>query len=194
MKKLFLMTMIASLLVLAGCSIYNNKSGDTQIDVETAGPEASFDPAVYLQNLPDHPDKEDMPVCIYCELRNPGDWDEFAEEVEKGNEADVTFANITIEGDPIYTYLTFDGDRYLAVTDTSHDKFGQPETYYSTRKYLYQIVYETEEETNGGIKPFENHLTVLSDEVFESDEDVIEAFHREGNELVYLWGFSKVKE
>ena len=57
MKKLFLMIMIASLLVLAGCSINKDKGGDTQVYEETGGPEASFDPAAYLQNLPEqlHP-------------------------------------------------------------------------------------------------------------------------------------------
>ena len=37
-------------------------------------------------------------------------------------------------------------------------------------------------------------LWTLLNTVFENDEDIIEAFHREGNELVYLWGFSRIKE
>ena len=193
MKKLFVLTLIAVLLLAAGCSVKKEETVKEPDAAET--PETTFDPVTYLQGLPERLSEEDeIPVCIYCELRNPEKWDEFVEETEQGKDSSVTFANITIEGDPIYTYLTFDGDRYQALTDTSHDKFGVPATYTNEGKYLYQIKVETEEETNGGSRPFEHHLAFLSDQVYDSDQAVYDAYHQGSTDLFYLWGFSKIKE
>jgi hypothetical protein len=55
--------------------------------------------------------------------------------------AQLTLVQYTIEGDPIFTLLDFDGETYRALTDNSRDKFAGTGAGLSTfaAKYLYEF-------------------------------------------------------
>ena len=64
--------------------------------------------------------------------------DNFLKSINGGKPAEFTSLMYTVEGDAIYTYVLFDGDKFYSVEDDSRDKFrGDGEAYVSYEsKYL----------------------------------------------------------
>lgn len=50
-------------------------------------------------------------------------WDEFLRNTEAGQKDSIVLVQFTVEGDPIYYYLSFEGDSYYLVTDNSRDAY-----------------------------------------------------------------------
>ncbi len=192
-KTLIFLALFLLIGTMAGCSREENTviKEETDTETETETVEEPFDPVTYLQELPDDPyDREDILLNILNELKNEDLWEEFHGKIKAGQEAVITIARTTIEGDPIYTYLVSDEEGFTAITDTSHDHFGQAETYTVKRKYLYEFSFERKEETNGGLRPFVYRFAFLSDTVYETEEAIAEDFNtKEANDRdwVDLW-------
>ena len=102
----------------------------------------------------------------------------------------MTICSYTVEGDPIYTYLTYSEGIYTAVTDNSRDAFGVPEIITVQGRYMYDAQYEKEEESAAGVmKTYRFRYAFLTDVELAEDED-IEAFPASDTEWVYLFGLS----
>ena len=56
--------------------------------------------------------------------RDPGAWARFYESVSAGEPACVSFAMLTVEGDPIYCYLDYDGTDFYLLEDSAFDSYG----------------------------------------------------------------------
>ena len=191
--------------VLLICFLFIGLSGcvkkDTEPVYEKSGErtnetdkEEEFDAETYLQELPDQPwDREDIVFNPYSELMNREVWEGFRKDVEEGKKTAVTTARITIEGDPIYMYIEYDGEEFHVIEDTSHDGYGTPATYRFDRKYLYEYHFETEEETNGGKRPFDHYYAFLSDQVYEREEEIGEAMADRERDWVILWAYQNVR-
>lgn len=59
-------------------------------------------------------------------IENFGLWEDFLEAVEQSRPASVQRVGYTIEGDPIFDNLDFDGQMISYVSDNTLDKFGLP--------------------------------------------------------------------
>lgn len=87
-------------------------------------------------------------------------YDEFAKNVDNGISDDIVIVNFTTEGDPIYCYVYYDGDKFTCTEDASRDKYAGGDTDYLQLEYKYLI--NTEED---GLS-----YTFLSDEQVSSYE------------------------
>lgn len=72
----------------------------------------------------------------YCE--NPEVWNEFYEQTQKQVDCNVIIYMHTMEGDPIYLYLSYKNGKYTVYEDDSFDEFGD-ETDYYVRKFEYLL-------------------------------------------------------
>lgn len=63
----------------------------------------------------------------------------FIKDKETKAPCSVKITNYTIEGDPIYSTVTYKDGIYTLVYDTSKDKFGSQEIYTREFSYLYSI-------------------------------------------------------
>lgn len=66
-------------------------------------------------------------------------FDEFANNAENGIADDITIVNFTTEGDPIYCYLYFDGEKFTCTVDTSRDKYAGEGADYVQLEYKYMM-------------------------------------------------------
>lgn len=71
--------------------------------------------------------KNNEVVDIHGQLENIERLDLFVKNVQAEKEDNVRLTRYTIEGDPIFHDLTFDGSKLTVKIDTSEDKFGQGE-------------------------------------------------------------------
>lgn len=62
--------------------------------------------------------------------------DEFYKNVHTGSTAFMRTIDYTDEGDPIITDYQYDGSLFTVTTDTTRDRFGLPEIYTETYKFL----------------------------------------------------------
>ena len=51
-------------------------------------------------------------------------FDDFANNADNGIPDDITIVNFTMEGDPIYSYVYYDGKTFSCITDSSRDRYG----------------------------------------------------------------------
>ncbi len=72
-------------------------------------------------------------------------WNDFVSRVNGGDSAMLTLANCTDEGDMIYDYLYYDGNKFFYMTDTTRDRFGDRNvSRLSCGKYFVTEDYESE--------------------------------------------------
>lgn len=64
-------------------------------------------------------------------------FDAFIESVNNGKAAEITIVQFTIEGDPIYGYLSYNGDDFYYVEDVSRDEFKGDYADYLEYSYSY---------------------------------------------------------
>lgn len=85
---------------------------------------------------------------VFNNSRNPdvSIGEEFIEEVLAGKPDSLLIYQSTTEGDPILSYVNYDGQLYQYCEDSSRDKFaGQSADKYREASYAYLIVYELDE-------------------------------------------------
>ena len=101
----------------------------------------SFDYNTVAEQLKNRDENDDDLIVINTggELRRGKELlDNFLKSINGGKPAEFTSLMYTVEGDAIYTYVLFDGDKFYSVEDDSRDKFrGDGEAYVSYEsKYL----------------------------------------------------------
>ena len=142
---------LAALLAVTGCT--SSSPGDVNEEIDSEQGQEETGPIAYLHALPDDPSgREDIVIFRIGRIENMAVWDTFCETCRSGQPAEVTICTYTIEGDSIYTLVSYDTKTYTAVMDPSRDKFGKPEPYQWQRKYLIREEFEREEETGRGWK------------------------------------------
>lgn len=115
------------------------------------------------------PDEYIFPENSIQGFHNEETWNAFLEKCENGIPATVTIADYTVEGDLIYTYLYYDLEGYYYAMDTSRDRFGGDETFWSDY-YKYLSVEERDLEEDG--RYFHEIIAVVSDMDFDSYEEI----------------------
>ena len=108
---------------------------------ENAEKTFSFDYNTVIEQLKNRDENDDDLIVINTggELRRGSEQlDNFLKSINGGKPAEFTSLMYTVEGDAIYTYVLFDGDKFYSVEDDSRDKFrGDGEAYVSYEsKYL----------------------------------------------------------
>ena len=187
MKQLLIASLL--LLALSGCR-------EEKITEETKSDARPLPETELLQKLPDHPSEEDE---IFnndnAETSNEELWEMFKEEVGEGKEAELIIARYTIEGEVIYELLRYDGEGYTLYYDTSRDSYAGSQPDPVSRTYICELDYITMEEVNNEEKPFRNHYAFLTNDFYQSEEDLMEAFMklREGQGIDLVDVFSDVR-
>lgn len=85
-------------------------------------------------------------VNMHGNVKNLNRLDLFVENVTAKKADEIKITHYTIEGDPIYDTVTFDGKQLKITNDNSEDKFGSGETFTYTCKNLTKNESETESE------------------------------------------------
>lgn len=65
-------------------------------------------------------------VNVHGKIINSANWTRFLEKMEQGTPSDVQITSYTIEGDPIFQDLYFDGQAIRYTYDNTMDHFGSP--------------------------------------------------------------------
>jgi hypothetical protein len=65
-------------------------------------------------------------VNLHGKLTNLDNWKRFLANVKNGTADDIHITSFTIEGDPIFEDLIFDGQTIEYTFDNTHDAFGKP--------------------------------------------------------------------
>lgn len=117
----------------------------------------------YLEgnNIPDYtPTSKDV-IDMHGEIENEERFEEFLNNVEKGQKDSIRVVKYTVEGDPILYYFEYDGEIIKATTDTRRDKFGEGSINNTTCTSI--EVVETTERTDYILEGCENTIdnTVL---------------------------------
>ena len=200
MRKMMMVFLLCFLIIgLSGCAKKEEEPviEETEETVNEAEKEEEFDVEKYLRELPDDPwDRKDIVINPFSDLLNREVWEEFRNDAEEGKKTAVIVAPITIEGDPIYMYVEYDGTGFSVTQDISHDAYrgtDTPVTYRYERKYLYEYHFETKEETNGGLRPFDHYIAFLSDQVYENEEEIKEAMANREVDWLTLWAYQNVR-
>ncbi len=134
-----------------------------------------------------------FPICNSVSLTNADEWNRFEEKVNQSQPASITLCNYTIEGDPIYTFVHYNGEDFAWFKDSSRDRFGSEQYAFETgvKKYLsHQSALVTDEEYG---EKYYAETAVLSDLPYESYEEIAKSGEN-GDEIIYLWGFTYLSE
>jgi hypothetical protein len=83
-------------------------------------------------------------INIHGNVKNLDRLDLFVENVATKKSDDIKITHYTIEGDPIYDEVTFDGKQLSITNDNSEDKFGSGEIFTYTCKSMTKNESETE--------------------------------------------------
>lgn len=178
MNKRVFFIIFASLLILCSCHKTEKKP---ELIPENETEE-------YLLNLPDKPSENDR--CFLVSnggLVNEDLWYEFLDNCNQGKAAEITFGQYTIEGDVIYTLLSYDGDRFTATVDNSRDQFGKPQFFEYEGQYLNYFEWTTMEEYSDRIHPALNRMACLSAEKYTEADEMISDLKEEKTDAVFLW-------
>lgn len=103
------------------------------------------------------------------EITNQELYDEFVKNVSEGIADEITIVRFTAEGDPIYKYISYNGEDFYCVEDVSRDEFkGNGDNYIEyTYKYLVNIT-----DPGGPYAYLANDENVISYEQITSDESI----------------------
>ncbi|MFD0716161.1 DUF4362 domain-containing protein [Paenibacillus sp. GCM10027626] len=75
-------------------------------------------------------------VNIHGKLINQDVWEQFAANVKSGAKSEVQVVQYTIEGDPIFNNLSFDGETIRNIYENTHDAYGTPMKRYAFCKAI----------------------------------------------------------
>ena len=182
MIKRIIPVVLVSLLILCSCHKTDNQ--------QTLIPKNEIEE--YLLALPDKPSENDRYFLVTNGgLANEELWHEFLDHCYQGKAAEITFGQYTIEGDVIYTLLSYDGDRYHAITDNSRDRFGKPQFFEYDGEQLNYFEWTTMEEYSDGIHPALNRMACLSDEKYTDADEMVSDIREGKTDVVLLWADQK---
>ena len=111
-------------------------------------------------------------------------WDSFKEEAKAGTPTQVMLAGYNMQGEAIYSCLTFDGEKFILCTDNSRDSALESENTWrvSTAKHLYDIEWDEEEEDG----KFHYRSTFISDGKY-AENDAETRFDFDHDKIA-VWG------
>ena len=96
----------------------------------------------FLQTFPEETAgilEEGKAACaLFTAFKNSYLWEEFLAKVRDGEEACVVVMRTTDEGDPLLSYVHYDGTDFWQVYDTHRDHFGTPEYLTTKHRYIYE--------------------------------------------------------
>ncbi|HAB60713.1 MAG TPA: hypothetical protein DCE48_08435 [Lachnospiraceae bacterium] len=103
-----------------------------------------------LDSYPDTLDElnknKDVFIVVHGNVKKGKElWESFYQKVQDKEPAELTMAQLTIEGDPILYYLTYDGEKIYVVEDVSRDAFKGD--YADYVEYTYSYIKEFEDST-----------------------------------------------
>lgn len=175
MKRLLIM-LVASLFLLVSCT---DKKRDPQPE---RLPSAEKTIEESLNSLPDHPTEEDdILICSLDGMINMQLWDTFRSSVDRNEPAQIVIANYTVEGDIIYTLVSYDGRIFHAYVDNSRDRFGVPDFFSSDYARIYERTWTQKEDG----RTYVYKRTFLTDSENGEDEESSDLF---------LWGTVSASE
>lgn len=98
-------------------------------------------------------------------------WQQFADAVAKGTPAQIVVADFTVEGDPVLTYLDYNGHNIYGITDSSRDGFLGDGCPYEGFFFTYVKAYEETDEAGEvqQIWALVNHENVSMEELKEGE-------------------------
>lgn len=105
-KRLFVYSAVLLSLTLVGC----------QLGISSENPKAPYPAEKAIQN-------GDI-VSSHGEISNLDKFTQFIENMNKGVKDHVRITMYTDEGDPIFYYLDYDGNKIQYTYDATHDRFG----------------------------------------------------------------------
>lgn len=108
MLKKAIITMVSLLMLLTACGTNPSKT-EKQGTSET--------------NLPE----DNQIIDKHGDVKNLKRLDDFVQNVNEGKGDEIKITHYTIEGDPIYDTVTYDGKQLTITNDNTEDKFGSPE-------------------------------------------------------------------
>lgn len=86
-------------------------------------------------------------------------WDTFYQKIQDQRPAELVMAQVTVEGDPILYYLTYDGNKIHVVEDVSRDAFKGNSEDYTEYTYSFIRVFEDTQEDGKG-----QYIMLLNDD------------------------------
>ncbi|MGL4344105.1 MAG: DUF4362 domain-containing protein [Cellulosilyticaceae bacterium] len=89
--------------------------------------------------------------------------EQFAENSQKGIAGEVTIIHYTLEANPIFVKVVYDGEMYYGVQDNTQNPFGSPD--YETFKFAYLQVFD---EVSGKSYYLFNDADITSEKYFQS--------------------------
>lgn len=177
-KRMISVISLVSMLLLCGCQKTDHK--------QTLMPDNETEE--YLLTLPDQPSENDQYFLVTNGgLVNEDLWYEFLDSCSQGKAVDLTFGQYTIEGDVIYTLLSYDGDRYIATMDNSRDQFGKPQFFEYEGKHLNYFEWTTMEEYSDGVHQALNRMACLSGEEYTEPDEMIADLREGKTDVILLW-------
>lgn len=85
--------------------------------------------------------------------------EDFIADGKTGKKGELILLSYTIEGDPIFTGIYFDGEKYYSIKDNTRDKFGIPKVSVS-EGYNHLAIVKDSTENQGG----SNYVVLSNDE------------------------------
>jgi len=122
--------------------------------------------AAYGDNYDEIMKQENAFVILHGEVRSGQHlWEDFLDQVEDGQTAQIDIVNFTVEGDPIIETIHYDGSSFHICVDNSRDAYaGRDNMYYEAE---YKFLQHSEKTIEGG-RVIEYVLTDSEEDVFKA--------------------------
>lgn len=123
-------------------------------------------------------------------------WQQFADAVEQGTPAQIVVADFTVEGDPVLTYLDYNGHDIYGITDSSRDGFAGDERPYEGFFFSYLKAFEETDEA-GNTKQLwmlVNREAVTMEELKEGDAEESIYDTQDYRSVFTVWEYSDMEE
>lgn len=123
-------------------------------------------------------------------------WRQFADAVEQGTPAQIVVADFTVEGDPVLTYLDYNGHDIYGITDSSRDGFAGDERPYEGFFFSYLKAFEETDEA-GNTKQLwmlVNREAVTMEELKEGDAKESIYDTQDYRSVFTVWEYSDMEE
>jgi len=92
---------------------------------------ALYDMIWGLKYSPEQAEANGDVVNLHGKLLNPDVWAKFVSNAQAGSKDEVQVVQYTIEDDPIFNNMSFDGETIRNIYDNTHDVYGRPIKRYS---------------------------------------------------------------
>lgn len=96
----------------------------------------------YLKTLPKYDDMKDEEKKNFLIITNSDDiinienWNKFQEDVNNNKATDIIILQFTVEGDEIFTYVSFSNNKFFYMIDSTRDKWGVDKYSKGVFKYM----------------------------------------------------------